>query len=331
MKMHLVRSCVLVVLLAVLLLPLFALAAPTPEAIDLVRKFVAEELHGNLDALADCDLATLEGHPLYGAPGRTFDTDDGNLVRALFDVLYAEALPGLALPTLGTGRAYRGDTLNTFHTLFGRPIPDQPGRFAGLERHRPSEALRARAAAFHRTYHTLGNLAPLPNRSRGRLTFNTYRGTHPEWRDAFPAFLQNLRLALLADPAADPTLCQLVELNAEAFRGFRTPDGLARFARRLDLDDYLDPATGLPIPHYTPNTHFLPQSDDDYFASADRYLAIAPVLIQRRAARMVARLRPLLSAGEQGGQTASEADGTNGELGASGRFRQDGKMNRIGK
>ena len=299
MKMNLVRSCVLVAILAILL-PFSAFAAPTPEAIDLVRKFVAEELHGNLDALADYDLATLDGHPRYGAPGRTFDTDDGNLVRALFDVLYADALPGLSLATLGTGRAYRGDTLNTFHTLFGRPISDRPGRFAGLERHRPSADLRARAAAFHRTYHTLGNLAPLPNRALGRLTFNTYRGTHPAWRDAFPAFMQNLRPALLADPAADPTLCQLVELNAEAFREFRTPDGLARFAQRLDLDDYIDPATGLPIPHYAPNAHFLPQSDAAYVDSADRYLAIAPLLIQRRAARMIARLRLLLAAGATG-------------------------------
>ena len=298
MKMNLVRSCVLVALVAVVL-PFSALAAPTPEAIDLVRKFVVEELHGNLDALADFDLATLEGHPLYGAPGRTFDTDDGNLVRALFDVLYADALPGLALPTLGTGRAYRGDTLNTFHTLFGRPIPDQPGRFAGLERHRPSDDLRARAAAIHRTNHTLGNLAPLPNRSLGRNTFNTYRGTHPAWRDAFPAFLENLRLALLADPGADPTLCQLVELNAEAFREFRAPDGLVRFAQRLDLDDYVDPATGLPIPHYASNAHFLAQSDADYAASADRYLAIAPILIQRRAVRMIARLRLLLPPGDK--------------------------------
>ncbi len=294
MKHFLIRFWVFIAYLAVFV-PSTARAAPTPEAIDLVRKFVEEELRGNLDALADVDLATLEGHSLYGAPGRTFDTDDGNLVRALFDVLYADALPGLSLPALGTGRAFRGDTLNTFHTLFGRPIPGQPGRFAGLERHRPSDALRARAAAFQRTYHTLGNLAPLPNRSLGRLTFNTYRGTHPEWRDAFPAFLQNLRLALLANPAADPTLCRLVELNDEAFRGFRTPDGLARFAHHLDLDDYIDPATGLPISHYEPNAHFIPQSDEEYFASADRYLAIAPLLIQRRAARMIARLRLLLS------------------------------------
>lgn len=288
------RVRVLVAFFAVLL-PFSALAAPTPEALDLVRKFVAEELHGQLDALADYDLATLEGHPLYGAPDRTFDTDDCNLVRAIFDLLYADALPGLSLPTLGTGRAYRGDTLNSFHTLFGRPIPDQPDRFAGLERHRPSDDLRARAATFRHTYHTIGNLAPLPNRSLRRLTFNTYRGTHPAWRDAVPAFLQNLHLALLRDPAADPTLCELVEHNAEAFRDFRTPDGLARFAQRLDLDDYIDPVTGLAIPHYAPNAHFLRQSNDAYFAAVDRYLTIAPLLIQRRADRMIARLRPLLS------------------------------------
>ena len=293
MKTHAVVLCFLAAILAAAI-PHAAFAVPTPEAIDLVRKFVAEELRGNLDALAEYDLGTLEGHPLYGAPGRTFDTDDCNLVRALFDVLYAEALPGLSLPAIGTGRAYRGDTLNTFHTLFGRPIPGQPGRFAGLERHRPSDDLRARAAAFHRTYHTLGNLAPLPNRSVGRITLNTYRGTHAQWRDAFPAFLQNLRLALLADPAADSTLGRLVEANADAFGEFRGADGLARFAHRLDLDDYVDPATGLPIPHYAPNAHFIPQSDEAYFAAAERYLAIAPDLIQRRAERMVARLKHIL-------------------------------------
>lgn len=293
MKILATRACILVALLAVLRTSA-VLAAPTPEALDLVQKFVAEELHGQLDTLADYDFGTLEGHPLYGAPGRTFDTDDCNLARALYDLLYAGALPGLSLPALGTGRAYRGDTLNTFNTLFGRPIPDQPDRFAGLERHQPSDALRARAAAFRHTYHTIGNLAPLPNRSLGRLTFNTYRGTHPEWRDAFPAFLQNLRLALLADPAADPTLCRLVELNAEAFHDFRTPDGLARFAHCLDLDDYINPATGLAISHYAPNAHWLAQSNDAYIAAADRYLTIAPLLIQRRAARMIARLRPLL-------------------------------------
>lgn len=293
MKTHAVVLCFLAAILAAAISHA-AFAVPTPEAIDLVRKFVAEELHGNLDALAEYDLGALEGHPLYGAPGRTFDTDDCNLVRALFDVLYAEVLPGLSLPAIGTGRAYRGDTLNTFHTLFGRPIPGQPGRFAGLERHRPSDNLRARAAAFHRTYHTLGNLAPLPNRSVGRITLNTYRGTHAQWRDAFPAFLQNLRLALLADPAADSTLGRLVEANADAFGEFRGADGLDRFAHRLDLDDYVDPATGLPILHYAPNAHFIPQSDEAYFAAAERYLAIAPVLIQRRAERMVARLKHIL-------------------------------------
>ena len=293
MKHYITRTCALVALLAILS-PAAALAAPNPESLNLVRKFVAEELHGQLDALADCDLSTFEGHPLYGAPGRNVDTDDCNIARAIYDLLYANALPGLSLSTLGTGRAYRGDVINSFHTLFGRPIPDQPDRFAGLERHRPSDALRARAALFRHTYHTIGNLTPLPNRSLERNTLNTYRGIHPQWRDAFPAFLENLRLALLADPAADPTLCRLVEINAEAFRDFRTPDGLARFAHRLDLDDYIDPATGLAIPHYAPNAHWLEQSNEAYIAAVDRYLTIVPLLIERRADQMIARLRPIL-------------------------------------
>ena len=262
---------------------LTTLAEPAPEALGLVRRFVAEELHGEVGALAAYDLSTLEGHPLYGAPGRTFDTDDCNLVRAIFAVLYADALPGLNLDSLGTGRAYRGDTLNSFNTLFGRPIPDQPDRFAGLERFDPTADLRVRAAAFHHTYHTLGNLAPLPNRSVERMTFNTYRGTHPGWRDVFPIFLQNLRLALLNAPTADPTLCRLVAQNAAALREFRGPHGLAELARRLDLDDYLDQATGLPLALYDPHAHFATPGREAYLAAADHYLTVAPELIQRRA------------------------------------------------
>ncbi|MGB4240595.1 MAG: hypothetical protein WBK37_04730 [Kiritimatiellia bacterium] len=289
------RICGWIVMALVVLGPLVGVAAPEAEALGLVRRFVEEELHGDFAALATYDLSTLEGHALFGAPGRTFDTDDCDLVRAIFAVLYADALPGLNLETLGTGRAYRGDTLNSFNTLFGRPIPDQPGRFAGLERYAPTDDLRARAAEFHHTYHTLGNLAPLPNLSLERMTFNTYRGTHPGWRDAFPIFLQNLRLALLDDPAADPTLCRLVARNAAAFSEFRGPDGLAEFARRLDLDDYLDAATGLPLPLYSPNAHFAAQSRENYLAAADHYPSVATELIQLRAARMMARLQELLA------------------------------------
>ena len=271
-----------------------ALAAPSRKALNLLRQFVAEELDDNLDALADFDLATLEGHPLYGAPGRTFDTDDCNLARAIFDILYHDAFPNLSWETLGTGRPYRGDTLNSFHTHFGRPIPDQPGRFLGLERHQPSDTLRARAATFHSTYHTIGNLAPLPNRSLNRVTLNTYRGTPAAWRDAVPIFLENLSLALLNHPAADATLSALVELNADAFHEFRKPGGLALFAQRLDLHEYVHPATGQPIMHYTPNAHFIPQSNPSYIAAANKYIDVSTRLIQQRAERMITRLRPFL-------------------------------------
>ena len=281
-------------LFALFLLPAPVLADPHPEALQFVQKFVAEELRGDLNGFLDYDLATLEGHPLYGAPGRTFDTDDCNLVRALFHLLYRDAFPGLTLDTLGTGRPYRGDTLNTFNTLLGRPIPDQPGRFAGLEKFNPSDSLRARAAAFHRTYHMLGNLAPIPNRSLNRQTLNTYRGTHPDWRDAFPVFLVQLQPALLRDPSADPFLSQLVEHNADAFAPYRTPGGVAQIAERLDLHDYIHPATRQPIPHYHPNAHWLPQPRAAYLDSVHHYLDTIPPLIHQRTQRMINRLRPLL-------------------------------------
>ena len=267
---------------------------PSPEALALVQQFVAEELGGDVEALARFDFAELEGHPLYGAPERVFDADDCNLSRAIFDVLYGDVFPGLSLATLGTGRAYRGDTLNTFHTLLGRPIEGQPGRFAGLEKYSPGERDRQRATSFHKTYHTLGNFVPLPNGSVERKTLNTYRGTHPVWRDAVPIFLENLRLALLGGGEADDMLARLVERNAEAFASFRGRDGLAELARRLDMDDYVDTTTGLPIGHYAPNAHFVSQSRADYLASVGRYLTVAPELIARRAERMLTRLRPWL-------------------------------------
>ena len=98
----------------------------------LVKEFIAEKLNGDLYALESFDFKTLRDSEKYGAPDRSFDCDDTNIMRAVYVVLWGDSLPYLSLHDIGSGKNYRGDTMNTFHTMFGREIPEKPGFFAGL-------------------------------------------------------------------------------------------------------------------------------------------------------------------------------------------------------
>ncbi|WJV18975.1 hypothetical protein QU593_00270 [Rossellomorea marisflavi] len=87
---------------------------------------------------------------------------------------------------------YRGDTLNSFHTMFGKEVTSDGGsrRFKGVEKYLSDQPLREIVNRYHQTYHTVGNFIPLPNKKLERHTFNTYRGV--KYGDYFDLFLKRL-------------------------------------------------------------------------------------------------------------------------------------------
>ena len=114
----------------------------------LLLDFIREKLDGKLDNIRTFDIKTLRDDGKFGCPGRYFDCDDTEIMRAIYVVLWEDVLPELSMDTLGNAGKYRGDTMNSFHTMFGREIPERPGFYAGLEKYHPSEELRERVREF---------------------------------------------------------------------------------------------------------------------------------------------------------------------------------------
>lgn len=86
---------------------------------ELIRSFIEDRLGGEISKLATYELGLLCGDALYGCPGRKFDSDDTELMRAIYCVVFGDAWVNISMDNLGDGKL-RGDTLNTYNTLFLR-------------------------------------------------------------------------------------------------------------------------------------------------------------------------------------------------------------------
>ena len=255
----------------------------------LLADFVAERLDGDIDRLRDFHLADLKGDKRFGCPSRSFDCDDTNLSRAVYCLAFGDVYPAMNMETLGNW-TFRGDTLNTYNTLMGRP--DENSTHPGLDRHNPMPELAAKAAAFHRTYHKIGNVMPLPNVFVGRQSMNLYRGTHPAWRDNVDRFLAALHDILVGNRAgADSGLCALVDANMDPLAPYCSESGFSQLMQGLMLEDYLD-AEGLPLVQSKGFYFWKKGVDRDaYLAEVERFLDFSNAVIGRRADRIIAKLK----------------------------------------
>ena len=272
------------------------LALAREEARKLVRDFVKERLHGDLSRLRDFNFITLKNDVKYGQDkGQYFDADDCLLSRAIYVLVWGDVFPCMSMPSIGNGRAYRGDTMNTFHTMFGRETSGQPGYYLGLESFHPDDETRCLARAFHEVVPTIGNCIVLPNHAdRNGKTLNTYRGSHFKWRDYFGQFLAALKDVLLDAPQQDAGLHALVkEHNHHAFGKYTGLDGFHNLAKQFFLDAYLDEnghdltinsvISGKIIYHWMKPR----PSDDEYLKEARSYARNAMRIIHSRSQRIV--------------------------------------------
>ena len=54
----------------------------------LINSFVAEKLEGDIQHLVDFPLGSLRNDKVYGCPNRNFDSDDTELMRAIYCVVF---------------------------------------------------------------------------------------------------------------------------------------------------------------------------------------------------------------------------------------------------
>ncbi len=258
-------------------------------ALQLVREFTREMLNGDVQKFRDFNFQTLRDSAKYGCPDRNFDCDDTNIMRAVYVVLWGDFLPYLTDGNFGFRKQYRGDTVNTFHTMFGREIMEKPGFFAGLEKYSPSDELREKVRHFGKLCSCIGNYVVLPNYFTRQTSLNCYRGTN-DWHDFFDRFLQELYKVLTGQEGQDETLRELVNVNGFCFRKLQGENGFRDFVRNLMLEDYCD-SSCLPKTVFAMNYHWKNEQDpEQYFRDAGLYLEQTEKIILRRAERMVRRL-----------------------------------------
>lgn len=264
------------------------------QAEKLVSDFVGEILVGDWEQLKNFDFRTLQDSEKYGSPDRHFDCDDTSIMRAIYVVLWHDSFPYLNLSNFGSCKQYRGDTMNTFHTMFGREKEERRGFYDGLEKYNPSDELRQKARKFNRLCSNIGNYVVLPNFFAEQTSINCYRGTN-DWRDFFDRFLQELYKVLTDSANQDETLKKLVKVNEFGFRNFQGKAGFKKFIKTLFLEDYCDDS-GVPQNVFAVNFHWKDiQNREQYLHDAELYLTQTEKIITNRADRIISSLKNALS------------------------------------
>lgn len=259
----------------------------------LVERFIVEKLEGELRDLSTYDFEKLRGDKMYGCRGRSFDCDDTNLARAIYAVVWGDDFPEILDSNTKDRVLVRGDTLNTFHTLFGRLVTtdEDQKQFKGLEHYSPDADLREKVSNFHSLYHTIGNFFPLPNKNGGTSrakTLNTYRGG-AKYGDYFDLFLRQLESYFL-DTGCDPTMTRLIELNRFYFDRFeRSKQGFMEFCEVNFLENYLneDGSVRTDLTSHSRWWWKRRSTEESYKMEASSYIEFSSGLIGRRADKII--------------------------------------------
>ncbi|MBL3647444.1 hypothetical protein [Bacillus sp. RHFS10] len=218
-----------------------------------MKEFINEELNGELSILASFDFKKLQGDKKFGSQGFWFDCDDTKLARAIYCVLWKEKLVVNCVSELIKDKKYRGDTLNSFNTVFGRNEAKVEKILTNIKDPSEKNRFRAKVKGFNKSYHTIGNFVILPNNKiehirltvpeKGKYvekldsaTINIYRGNpSSKLHDYFDQFLNVLQKWYYKSDEISDDWKKLLDGNKELF-----PTNFDDFRDILFLNSYFD-------------------------------------------------------------------------------------------
>lgn len=262
------------------------------ECIELIQSFINERLDGNINNFYDYDLDQLENDKIYGA----YDPDNSRIANAIYVVLWGDIVPDLTFKNLGTGELYRGDTMNSFNTLMGKPNETNTG-FMGIQKYTNDLEIYKLAQTFHKKYHTIGNMIILPNQTlpADNTTINMLRGG-AEWYDYYDLFLSDIRCILTGTgkftSELSEKLLSLVNINSNFFTHFKGMDGFESFCNTFYLDKYINPKSFDVLSTFAPHARHwgIRYSETDYKKHVISYIKKATEIIDYRCSRMIEAL-----------------------------------------
>lgn len=197
----------------------------------ILETFTERYLHGNLCNIKTFDLIKLKGDSELGCPGRNFDCDDTNVARAVYVLAFPNAYDGLSMEKFDH-RIYRGDTINSFKTLMGT---FEEGHAECEDHFNLTPDLCQKIHEFIHTYHTIGNMVPLPN-IKTTKTLNLMRSSL--WNDFFPLFTHAVKKYLYEEDYHEK-FTPLMDANGFAFDRYKGYEsGFGEWLEDLLIDGY---------------------------------------------------------------------------------------------
>ena len=152
----------------------------------IIRNFVSEALNGNIEEFANKDITLLirkipDAKKRNTYIGNINDPDMYYITQAIYIIVWGH-LFDLTFDDLGTWgiikHPFRGDTMNSFHSIFGR-------KMLLAKRYHLDDELMRNVEKFCDLYHSIGNFIVIPN----RLNVNTRRSNYCSMQDYFDSFL----------------------------------------------------------------------------------------------------------------------------------------------
>lgn len=263
------------------------------KCIELIKSFIDERLDGDIQRFYDYDLDLLEKDEKYGA----YDPDNSRIANAIYVVLWGDSLPNLIMDNLG-GEWYRGDTMNSFNTLMGRPNVNGTS-FMGIQKYTNNPQIINMAKLYHSKYHTIGNLMVLPNKTlpSERTTLNQLRGGGA-WYDYFDLFLSDIRNLMIGTNTdrIDSRLKSLVDINKHYFDNFQGTTGFMQFCKTFYLESYVDLHSFEVHNIFSPYARHWPvrYSEEEYNSYVADYITKATKIIDYRCNCMIESLKKVL-------------------------------------
>jgi hypothetical protein len=260
------------------------------ENLNLLKMFIEVVLDGEIDRLMTYCFEDLKEVKGFSTPNNaeTFDCDNLKISNAIYCVLWGHIFD-IKDGQIGSwsneknGKPFRGDTINSFNTLFG---DDRYGQVGFRARNRKLDTdfyLWKNVMAFRREYHTIGNFILLPN--KGNVNSNRadkYVG------DYFDLFLLDLKEFQQGKELRNKKLEAC--LNENDF--YKREDMFSLLRTEFFLEDYFD-ESGNPKNLFGAERTFgfFERNQEKYKEFVCQYLKISEEIIRKRSLKIIAKLK----------------------------------------
>lgn len=251
-----------------------------------------------------------------------FDSDDTALARACYCVLWGHLFNiGVGENYIGSRTLdqhktapYRGDTMNSFKSVFGKTGDIEkmmPHRIRMYELDKDIQIV-TKVRDFYKLYHTLGNMILIPNRGNGKAAadgINNRRAAYPNGlRDYFDYFLMILYECQKKDGKIDKRILARGKavydlMKKEGPNQEYTSIDITEWKEEFALEDYFEGdipknilnCKDVNIDRFKitrfPEKYRTDYTKDEYKVLVEAYIDVCKGIIEKRSNKLVQRIK----------------------------------------